>query len=304
MGVCESLSWIARQQLACGALPVGSDDRRADAAATAYAAHLLLRAERPDAARLLLGWLADAQAKEGYWQAPGSSEPSWLDTAIAVGSLLELATPDPEHRRVVQRLAARAVSWLEGALRPGMVPPIEAQHYDAAAPAEANMLGLAQIVRVRAFREALQAWSGMPDVFACTGIVQHFYCYMVEAIARLNERYAWWIAARFARSRGLDGSVVAYYEEAPMGRIEPGASWHSFPAVAHWAAIWAQLGYRDAAMHALAYLDSRQTGAGGITGGDGPYQPDQELTWPALYHVRAYLELATGPAATKGAPAA
>jgi len=294
MGICESLSWITRHQLVCGALPVGSEDLRLDAAATAYAGPLLLRLGRADTAARLAEWLLDAQMEEGYWAAPGSSEPCWLDTAIIAGSLLEMANMDVRRATALGDAVARAASWLEGSLRPGSMPPVVAAHYDPAAPPETNLLGLAQVSHVPVFREPLEAWISSPDIFSCTGIVQHFYCYIVEAIARVNRRYAWWIAARFVRIRGRDGSLVAYYAEVPMGRVLPSASWHSFRAMAHWAAIWTQLGYQEAAAHAIAYLDSQQTPDGGFTGGDGPYEPDQELTWAALYYTNACLGLATG----------
>jgi hypothetical protein len=132
--------------------------------------------------------------------------------------------------------------------------------------------------------------------------MQHFYCYLVEAVAWVDPITACYFAGRFARARGRDGSLFAYYRETQGARLAPAAPWQCYPAIAQWATLWGRLGYRQAAEQAVCFLAARQTANGGLTGGDGPYFPDQEITWATKYYVDACLTLLELPPQPMGAP--
>lgn len=298
-GLDRAIAWIRNQQLDCGALPVSSRDRRPYPEVTGYCLPTLCDAKERKMAEGGLAWLLSEQNEEGWWPGPDMMTPYWFDTAMVAGSLLRLTARDRSYEADCRPAVDRAVEWLERDLVPAC-PPVSTVHHEAGIPGEINLLGLALLSEYPAIRAALDRWLQGPDVAVHAGKMQHFYCYIVEALAEVDRPSAWYYAGRFARIRSLDGSLAAYYDEGPGGRAVPTVSWRCFPAIAQWAALWARLGYRAAAEDVVAYLDAHQTSSGGLTGGDGPYFPDDEITWAAKYYLDASLTLAGQVPCTKG----
>jgi hypothetical protein len=285
MSYARALDWLRTQQLPGGAMPVSSDDPRPYPEVTGYCLPTLVAAGEVDRAGRALGWLLRAQHEEGYWTGPDGAAAFWFDTAIVAGSLGAV-----EESPEVGQARARAVGWLEEQCAEGH-PPISAQVHDPDAPHEINLLGLSLHQESPRLSRVLDGWMSRPDHWQSDGHLQHFYAYVVEAIMHVDRRLAWWLTGRYARARRLDGSLAAYYAEIPGGRVRTAARWCCYPALAQWAMLWARSGFREAAREALAYLEQRQRPSGGITGGDGPYFPDSELTWAAKYYLDARLAL-------------
>ena len=292
MSVHEAVRWLHSHQQAGGALPVSSADRRPHPEVTAYCLPTLWRAGQPEMAERGLRWLLECQTEDGYWPGPDMRAPYWFDTAIVAGSLLEMVFLEASWEGRCRPAIERALVWLERAC-PEHSACVQTEHHDPAAPAEINLLGLAMLhSESPVLATVLHRWLGNADAVSCQGKMQHFYCYVVDAVARVNRQWAWQIAAKFARAQALDGSLAAYYDDVSPARVRSAVSWRCYPAVAQWAALWARLGYREPARRAVSFLHSRLTPYGGLTGGDGPYFPAHELTWAVKYYVDARLSLA------------
>ena len=298
MGPRDALNWLRRHQLRSGALPVSSEDRRPYPEVTGYCLTTLWRTGEREMARRAARWLLECQSEDGCWPGPDMATPFWFDTAIAAGSLLALAREDDESRAEAISAVQRAADWLAQYCVPG-VPSVVTPHHHPEVPVEINLLGLAMLRQFEPLAQALYRWLEGTGAATCSGKMQHFFCYTVEAIAITDRRYAWQIAGQFARARLLDGSLPAYLAETAEGRVIPRVTWLCYPAIAQWAALWAELGYTAAADDALLFLESRQTVSGGFTGGNGPYFPDEEVSWAAKYYLDACLALdakSTSPA--------
>lgn len=289
----SALAWLHTHQLASGALPVSSRDNRPYPEVTGYCLPTLLRAGHRETAERAAQWLLDCQHSDGYWTGPDGRTPFWFDTAVVSGSLRQVSASLPSSGYRCRRAVARALRWLQHGLHRG-VPAVHTGDHDPDAPREINLLGLAMHVDRPGFGTAYDRWVAGLGVARYAGRLQHFYCYVIEAISLVYPSAAYFWAGLFARARALDGSVAAYYAVGPSGRPVPAVSWRCFPATAQWAVLWSRLGYRTAADNAIAFLKSHQTASGGFTGGDGSYFPDEELTWAAKYYIDACLAVRGG----------
>jgi len=291
MGLQEAVMWLRTNQLPCGALPVSSVNRNPYPEVTAYCLPTLSEVGEHQMVERAVIWLLQVQTGDGYWPGSDMTTPFWFDTAVVAGSLLSLASREESYAGSCRRAVIRAVSWLERYCGPSW-PPVRAVHHDRQVPQEINLLGLTMLKEFPRLSSSLDRWLSDSSLPSSAGKMQHFYCYLVEAIADVKPGWAWRIAGRYARAQDQDGAVCAYYTDRPSGRVIGTTTWRCFPAVAQWAALWARLGYPSAARRALAFLEARQRLSGGLTGGDGPYFADEEVTWALKYYLDAHLRLA------------
>lgn len=281
-----ALAWLRRHELATGGVAVHSGNVGAYPEVTGYLVPTLLEYGERAMATRLVEWLICAQAGDGSY-ASEDGVPHVFDTGQVLRGLLAGIPVVPQARDAAFRTARYLVSQMVDGGARGFGP-----RYKGDIPETVHLYVLPALVRAsevlddpelrQAALRCLDYYTAHPD-FLATDHLTHFLAYEIEALIDLGRAdQARSVLERMASFQRSDGGVRG------VGRRR----WVCSPGLAQLAICWYKTGAHEPADRAMAWLERRQSSAGGFRGSYGlgaAYFPRLELSWAVKFYLDAHL---------------
>jgi malonyl-CoA O-methyltransferase len=287
----QALAWLNTAALPDGGLAVSNVDRNPYPEVTGYTIPTLMAWGQHERAAELANWLVSIQNEDGSWSAPSSTNPYTFDSGQILKGLMAVERRSGGFGEPLRR----GCDWLLTQIDPeGRVGTPDRSYWElpggGRVPDSIHLYALEPLLEVaahfdapeyrKAARRAVAHYRTRSGLIAADTL-SHFHAYVLEALVDLGEHsLARAGLAQVALRQRRDGAIPAY----------PEARWVCVPAVAQYAVAWYELGQREPADRAFAFMRAQQRKSGGFVGSVGPdasYFPRVEITWAAKFFLDA-----------------